>query len=112
MEIDTVRIGNRIRTARNLRSMTADVLAEKIGLAVVTLRHIESGANKTSLLTLMKIADTLDVSVDFLLGRVSSPMEIKTLLVREAYDLTEHQEQMLTAMVENLIPVVKEYMKQ
>ena len=61
MEIDTVLIGNRIRSARLLRSMTADVLAEKIGLASVTLRHIETGANKTSLLTLMRIADALDV---------------------------------------------------
>ena len=109
MEIDTVLIGNRIRTARNLRSITADALAEKIGLAVVTLRHIETGANKTSLLTLMKIADALDVSIDYLLGRVSSPVEMKTLSIREAYDLTEKQEQMLTAMLEQLIPVVKDY---
>lgn len=110
MEIDSVLIGNRIRTARKLRGMTADVLAEKIGLAVVTLRHIETGANKTSLLTLMKIADTLEVSVDYLLGRVSSPVEMKTLRIQNAYDLTEHQEKMLTAMVESLILVVKEHM--
>ena len=111
MEIDTVLIGNRIRTVRNLRNMTADVLAEEIGLAEVTLRHIETGANKTSLLTLMKIADTLDVSIDYLLGRVSSPMEMKTISFREAYDLTDHQEQMLAAMIEKLIPVVKDYME-
>lgn len=109
MEIDTVLIGNRIRTVRKLRNMTADVLAEEIGLAEVTLRHIETGANKTSLMTLMNIADTLDVSVDYLLGRVSSPVEMKTLLIRNAYDLTELQEKMLTTMVENLIPVVKDY---
>lgn len=111
MEIDTVLIGNRIRSARVLRNMTADVLAEKIGLAAVTLRHIETGANKTSLLTLMKIADALDVSIDYLLGRVSTPVDMKTLSIREAYNLTEHQEQMLVAMVEKLIPVVKDYME-
>lgn len=111
MEIDTVLIGNRIRSARLLRSMTADVLAEKIGLASVTLRHIETGANKTSLLTLMRIADVLDVSVDYLLGRVSTPVDTKTLSLRETYNLTEYQEQMLTATIEKLIPVVKDYME-
>lgn len=111
MEIDTVLIGNRIRSARLLRNMTADVLAEKIGLASVTLRHIETGANKTSLLTLMRIADALDVSVDYLLGRVATPVDTKTLSLREAYNLTEYQEQMLTATIEKLIPVVKDYME-
>ena len=36
---------------------------------------------------------------------------MKTLSIREAYNLTEHQEQMLVAMVEKLIPVVKDYME-
>ena len=111
MKIDTVLIGNRIRSARLHRNMTADVLAEMVGLAAVTLRHIETGANKTSLLTLMRIADVLDVSIDYLLGRVSSPVDLKTLSLREAYGLTEYQEQMLITMVEKLVPVVTDYVE-
>lgn len=111
MKIDTVLIGNRIRSARHLRNMTADVLADMVDLAAVTLRHIETGANKTSLLTLIRIADVLDVSIDYLLGRVSSPVDLKALSLREAYDLTEYQEQMLIAMVEKLVPVVTDYVE-
>lgn len=109
LKIDTVIIGNRIRRARLLRNMTADSLADMIGVAAVTLRHIETGANNTSLHTIFNIAETLNVSIDYLLGRVSSPVETKSLSLKEAYGLTVHQEKMLMDMLENLIPIVTEY---
>lgn len=89
--------------------MTADSLADTIGVAAVTLRHIETGANNTSLHTILNIAETLNVSIDYLLGRVSSPIETKSLPLKEAYDLTVYQEKMLMDMIENLIPIVMEY---
>lgn len=89
--------------------MTADSLADMIGVAAVTLRHIETGANNTSLHTIFNIAETLNVSIDYLLGRVSSPVETKSLSLKEAYGLTVHQEKMLMDMLENLIPIVTEY---
>lgn len=75
IEMDTVLIGTRIKEARRLRGITADALSEKIGVAAQTLRHVESGANKTKLQSLINIADALNVSVDYLLGCVPSPQE-------------------------------------
>lgn len=89
--------------------MTADILADEIGLAEVTLRHIETGANNASLHTILNIAETLNVSIDYLLGRVSSPIATKSLPLKEAYDLTVCQEKMLMDIIENLIPIVTEY---
>ena len=109
LKIDTVLIGNRIRRARLLRNMTADSLADMIGIAAVTLRHIETGANNASLHTIINIAETLNVSIDYLLGRVSSPVETKSLSLKETYGLTVYQEKMLMDMIENLIPIVTEY---
>ena len=89
--------------------MTADSLEDTIGVAAVTLRHIETGANNTSLHTILNIEETLNVSIDYLLGRVSSPVETKSLPLKEAYGLTVYQEKMLMDMIENLIPIVTEY---
>ena len=89
--------------------MTADSLADMIGIAAVTLRHIETGANNASLHTIINIAETLNVSIDYLLGRVSSPVETKSLSLKETYGLTVYQEKMLMDMIENLIPIVTEY---
>lgn len=111
MEMDTVLIGNRIKEARKLREITADALSEKIGIAAQTLRHIESGANKTRLQTLINIADALNVSVDYLLGRVPSPQETLSAEIKSAYGLTEHQEKMLRVMMDNIVPIITSYVE-
>lgn len=111
MEMDTVLIGRRIRAARKMRDLTADVLSERIGVAVQTLRHIESGANKTKLQTLINIADVLNVSVDYLLGRVSSPNETLSAEIKNAFGLTDNQENMLRLMMENMVPIITSYVE-
>ena len=109
MKIDTVLIGNRIRSIRLQRNMTAEVLSERIGLAEVTLRHIETGANKTSLQTILNIADALDISTDYLLGRSSSPIDVDKLSLKKAYKLTNQQEQVLSEMIDKLAPIISNH---
>ena len=41
-------MGSRIRTARQFRRLTGEQLAEKIGIAVDSLRHIENGVRSPS----------------------------------------------------------------
>ena len=67
MDIDFTLTGQRIREARQCRGWTADVLAEKVGLATESLRHIENASSKPSLQTLFRIATELDVSLDYIL---------------------------------------------
>ena len=107
--MDTVLIGSRIRAARKNHEMKAEALAERLGIAVESLWHIENGARKTSFQTLLNIADILDVSLDYLAGRTPSPTE--TLIHEEIDDddLTEPQRTMLLYAAKHLIPFVKKH---
>ena len=41
-------MGNRIRTARQFRKLTAEQLSEQLGIATESLRHIENGTRRPS----------------------------------------------------------------
>ena len=111
MEMDTVLIGKRIREARKMREISADVLSETVGIAIQTLRHIENGDNKTRLQTLINIADALNVSMDYLIGRVPSPNDTISAEMKNTYGLTDHQEKMLRVMMENMVPIITSYVE-
>ena len=66
-ELNYKALGQRIRTARQKRSMTQDKLAEACGLSTAHIGHIERGTRIPSLDTLFLIACELDVSTDYLL---------------------------------------------
>ena len=65
--IDYVLIGEQIRSARKALGWTQACLAERSGIEPSNISHIERGATKVSLPTLVAIANTLEVSVDELL---------------------------------------------
>ena len=68
--------GKRLRLAREKRGMTQDDLANKARIPAVMVSHFETGVRQNaSADTLVKLADALQVTVDFLLGRTDS-MEI------------------------------------
>ena len=64
----------RLRAARvQLRAMNQADLANATGLPATSIAHFERGARKPSFDSLRKLADALDVTTDYLLGRVDSP---------------------------------------
>lgn len=67
MLIDRILLGRRIKKIRNLRQLSQAKLAERIGVSVPFISHIETARTMVSLETLLKIANTLDVTVDTLL---------------------------------------------
>lgn len=68
MPIDYVAIGNRIRESRTARHMTQAFLAEQSGVEPSNISHIERGATKVSLPTLIHLANALEVSLDELVS--------------------------------------------
>ncbi len=60
-------IGQRIRKYRRAMGFSQEELAEKTGISVTHMSHIETGNTKLSLPVLVKIAETLQVSSDALL---------------------------------------------
>lgn len=60
-------IGNRISQARKAKQLTQENLAELTGLSVSAISRIETGKNSTSLKTLCKFCDALNIGLDYLL---------------------------------------------
>lgn len=93
MELDYKAIGVRIRRFRKERNLTQQTLAELSNQEPSNISHIERGATKLSLPTIVNIANALDVTVDDLL--CDSLTQSKATFEREATNLLAdctHQE--------------------
>ena len=67
IELDYQAIGTRVRRLRKARGLTQQTLAELSDQEPSNISHIERGATKLSLPTLVNIANALEVTVDELL---------------------------------------------
>src|SRR6516225_7681341 len=63
----------RLKAARELRGWSQEELGSKTGMPPSSIGHYESGSRKPSFHTLRKLANTLNVTTDYLLGRVDEP---------------------------------------
>jgi len=63
----------RLKSARELRDLTQSELAKRSGLQASAISHFETKARKPSFDNLRRLADALDVTTDFLLGRADDP---------------------------------------
>ncbi len=66
--MDYRKFGERIRTERLALKMTQETLAEKANISVSFLGQIERGERKPSLETVVSIANSLGITVDYLLS--------------------------------------------
>jgi transcriptional regulator with XRE-family HTH domain len=96
---------DRLRAAREMRSLSQSELAEKAGFQPSAISHFETGGRSPSFDNLKRLADALSVTTDYLLGRsehptISGPMAGK--LFRHAEKLTDDDLQALDSMAEAL----------
>lgn len=63
----------RLREARKLRGYSQEELAAKAEMPPTTIAHFETGTRKPSFELLRRLAVALEITTDFLLGRVDSP---------------------------------------
>ena len=63
----------RLLKAREMRELTQAQLAAKAKLPSGTISHFENGVRKPSFDNLVKLAEALAVSTDYLLGREAEP---------------------------------------
>lgn len=87
MDLDYKEIGRNIRKYRKNNKLKQKDLAEKVNLTEQHISHIETGATKLSLPTLVAIANALSIDCNTLLGAT----------------LTGAQEKMLNEELERLI---------
>ena len=74
-----VKFGERLKAARAAKHMSQQALADVIGKSLNTVGLYERGLRQPSLETLCLLADTLEVSCDYLLARTDVKKTIKTL---------------------------------
>lgn len=68
MFMDISKIGSRIKELKELKNLKQDDLIELTGLSRVTISNYEQGKVKPPVEFLMKLAETYDVSIDWLCG--------------------------------------------
>ena len=105
--ISAILMGQRVRAARKMKQMNTDELAEKVGVAVESIGHIECGARKPSLTLLFNIAEVLEVSLDYLTGRTENSSDTLFHECADHNGLTPDQEQMLLELCRSMIPIIK-----
>lgn len=64
---------DRLREARERRRLNQGELAERAGLQASAISHFETGTRKPSFDNLRRLSDALEVTTDYLLGRVDRP---------------------------------------
>ncbi len=64
---------DRLRAARDLRQMSQSDLAEKAKLQPSAVSHFETGRRAPSFDNLKALSEALQVTTDYLLGRVDEP---------------------------------------
>jgi transcriptional regulator with XRE-family HTH domain len=69
--------GLRLKAARDNRGWTQGDLANASGVPSMMISHFETGVRPSaSAATLVKLANALSVSIDYLLGRVETPAPV------------------------------------
>lgn len=64
--MDYFKFGQRIRKLRKARGLSQEKLAEMLDISVTHMSHIETANTKMSFSLIIKIAEILDVSLDYL----------------------------------------------
>ena len=66
-------LGKRIRKARKVKKLTQEQLGKAANVSDATINRYENGIRQPDPEMLILLADILDVSVDYLLGRTDTP---------------------------------------
>lgn len=96
-------IADRIKEAAKNSGITVKAMLADTELGVNTLQHMKSSIPKVD--TLCKIADYLNVSVDFLLGREvknNAPEDIRSVIIDKINRLSDSQLDRLLGYLEAL----------
>lgn len=91
-----------LKKAREIRELNQAELATRTGLQPSAISHFEAGTRKPSFANLRKLADALNVSTDFLLGRSDSMEAAATadILYRDYGNLSDQDQEHIRMLVQ------------
>ena len=102
---------DRLRNAREIRDLTQSELSTRSGLQPSAISHFEAGTRKPSFENLRRLATALEVTTDYLLGRVDDPISVgKTAdsvwALVEVYKNKKQQKVLITKFIRLLIVMI------
>lgn len=93
----------RLRETRNLRELDQAALGGLAGIPATSISHFESGKRKPSLDNLRKLADALQVSIDYLLGRTENvSAHLSAALYRHEDEMSREDLELMNKIREHL----------
>ena len=100
----------RIRAARIKRDLNQEGLAKRANLQPSAISHFETGTRKPSFDNLRRLADALDVTTDYLLGRVDEEQALANssdTLYRDLDRLTSEDREIANGFLQMLAEKAK-----
>lgn len=110
--IDYFKIGQNIRQLRKAKGLSQEELAEKIGISVTHMSHIETANTKLSLPVFLALSDVLNVRCDDLLkGKGRKYDDVISRIVRELGHMNEEQLLIMEDIIQSSIMILKKHDK-
>jgi transcriptional regulator with XRE-family HTH domain len=98
-----INLGERIRTIRLSKDISAEHLGKMVGVSQSSISRIEGNVISPSLETLYKICDALEIEIaDLFSNNDNLPPDLLNLIIT-AKKLTAKQRKKLTEMIESFI---------
>lgn len=100
--------GENVAIARKKKKLSQSELAKRVGTIAVTIGRYERGEIKPSIDIATKIADVLDVSLDYLVGNTDTVLE-KSLLkkVTDIQNLPEDKKNVVMTLIDTFLKQTK-----
>jgi transcriptional regulator with XRE-family HTH domain len=94
----------RLKSAREMRKLTQNELGQRANLPATSIAHFEAGSRKPSFDNLRKLATALEVTTDYLLGRVEKPSMDETgdVLFRDIGKLSAYDREIAAGFLKML----------
>ena len=89
------------------KNMTIDDLAEKCDVSTQTIKLIEAGRRNFKIKTLYTIANSLNVSSDYLIGRIDTPVPESTVVGNLISELTTEEVIYLVSILSRYVEILK-----
>jgi transcriptional regulator with XRE-family HTH domain len=102
----SVSFGEILRETRQRKNLSQSELAEKTGLQASAISHFESGRRMPSFENMIRLADALTVTLDFLMGRTEQPETAgptSDQLFRYFKQLSNEDQEMLSTFAQFLV---------
>jgi len=101
----------RLQALREKRGLSQEELAKRAGLQATAISHFETGTRKPSFDNLRRLADALETTVDYLMGRTNDPVAVVTegdQLFRDFQNLTTEEREIARDFMATLAKRSKE----